>query len=72
MTILREGRVVLPAPEATLEVGDEVLAVATTPETEAELARVLGSGNGDDISDPSRAVSDESAAGDIPGSGGIL
>src|SRR6185312_12980451 len=27
VTILREGRVVLPAPEATLEAGDEVLAV---------------------------------------------
>ncbi len=32
----------LPAPEATLEAGDEILAVATTPEVEAELARVLG------------------------------
>src|SRR5438270_3223135 len=42
VTILRDGRVVLPAPEATLEAGDEVLAVATTPEVEAELARVLG------------------------------
>jgi trk system potassium uptake protein TrkA len=43
VAILREGRVLLPAPEGTLEVGDEVLAVATTPETETELARLLGS-----------------------------
>jgi trk system potassium uptake protein len=42
VAILREGRVVLPAPEGTLEVGDEVLAVATTPEVERELAALLG------------------------------
>src|SRR3954462_1523310 len=48
VAILREGRVVLPAPEGTLEVGDEVLAVATTPETEAQLARLLGSSPDDD------------------------
>ena len=59
VTILRDGRVVLPAPEATLEAGDEVLAVATTPEVEAELARVLGR-------DPTGGVSD------APGSGGTL
>ncbi len=41
VAILREGRVVLPAPEGTLEAGDEVLAVASTPEVEAELARLL-------------------------------
>jgi trk system potassium uptake protein TrkA len=43
VAILREGRVVLPAPEGTLEVGDEVLAVATTPDVEQELGRLLGS-----------------------------
>jgi len=59
VTILRDGRVVLPAPEATLEAGDEVLAVATTPEVEAELARVLGR-------DPTGGVSNS------PGSGGTL
>ncbi len=41
VAILRDGRVVLPAPEGTLEGGDEVLAVASTPEVEAELARLL-------------------------------
>ena len=44
VAILREGRVVLPVPEATLEGGDEILAVATTPQVELELAAVLGSG----------------------------
>ncbi len=72
VTILREGRVVLPAPEATLEGGDEILAVATTPEVEAELARVLGGGKGSTTSASSQAVTDGSAADDIPGSGGIL
>jgi trk system potassium uptake protein TrkA len=43
VAILREGRVVLPSPEGTLEVGDEVLAVATSTETEDQLARLLGS-----------------------------
>jgi trk system potassium uptake protein TrkA len=43
VAILREGRVILPSPEGTLEVGDEVLAVATSPETENELGRLLGS-----------------------------
>src|SRR3954471_19348507 len=42
VAILREGRVVLPAPEGTLEVGDEVRAVGTTPEVEQELAELLG------------------------------
>lgn len=41
VAILRDGRVVLPAPEGTLEAGDEVLAVAGTPEVEKELARLL-------------------------------
>jgi len=41
VAILREGRVVLPAPEGTLEGGDELLAVASTAEVEAELARLL-------------------------------
>jgi trk system potassium uptake protein TrkA len=42
VAILREGRVVVPTPDGTLEVGDEVLAVATTPDVEQELARLLG------------------------------
>jgi trk system potassium uptake protein len=42
VTILREGRVILPAPDSTLEAGDEVLAVATTPEVEGQLAALLG------------------------------
>ncbi len=41
VAILREGRVVLPVPEGTLEGGDELLAVASTAEVEAELARLL-------------------------------
>ncbi len=72
VTILRGGRVVLPAPEATLEGGDEILAVATTTEVEAELARVLGGGKGSTVSGSSQAMTDDSAAGDVPGSGGIL
>ncbi|MCW2546104.1 MAG: hypothetical protein JWN96_564 [Mycobacterium sp.] len=70
VAILREGRVVLPVPEATLEAGDEILAVATTPQVEIELASVLGSGP---IADSAATVVDgDSAAGDIPGSGGLL
>jgi trk system potassium uptake protein TrkA len=70
VTILRGGHVVLPSPEATLEAGDEVLAVATTPEVEAERADVLGGGQVRDSS-PNAAGSD-TAAGDIAGSGGVL
>jgi trk system potassium uptake protein TrkA len=70
VAILREGRVVLPVPEATLEGGDEILAVATTPQVEIELASVLGSGP---VADTGPSVVDgDSAAGDIPGSGGLL
>ncbi|MGF7236560.1 MAG: potassium channel family protein [Frankia sp.] len=46
VTILREGRVVLPSPDGTLEAGDEVLAVATSPETESQLAELLGGPSG--------------------------
>src|SRR4051795_1085209 len=42
VAILREGRVVLPTPEGTLEAGDEVLAVATTADVEGQLAALLG------------------------------
>ncbi len=69
VAILRQGRVVLPAPEATLEGGDEILAVATTPQVEVELARALGGGP---INESVTAVESTSAAGDVPGSGGIL
>ena len=69
VTILRDGHVVLPSPEGTLEAGDEVLAVATSPESEAELAHVLGSGL---IRQPSTAVDASTAAGAVPGSGGVL
>jgi trk system potassium uptake protein TrkA len=70
VAILREGRVVLPVPEATLEGGDEILAVATTPQVEIALASVLGSGP---IGNSAATVVDgDSAAGDIPGSGGLL
>jgi trk system potassium uptake protein len=42
VVILRDGRVVLPLPDATLENGDEVLAVATSSEAEEMLAVLLG------------------------------
>jgi trk system potassium uptake protein TrkA len=42
VVILREGRALVPSPDGTLEGGDEVLAVVTTPEAEDELAAVLG------------------------------
>ena len=42
VAILREGRVVLPTPDGTLEGGDEVLAVATTADVESQLAALLG------------------------------
>jgi trk system potassium uptake protein TrkA len=45
VVVLRDGRVVLPTPDNTLETGDEVLAVATTPEAESELAALLGAGS---------------------------
>jgi trk system potassium uptake protein TrkA len=44
VVVLRDGRVVLPTPDTTLEIGDEVLAVATTPQAESELAALLGAG----------------------------
>jgi trk system potassium uptake protein TrkA len=46
VTILREGRVVLPTSDGTLEAGDEVLAVATSPESEVQLAGLLGGNTG--------------------------
>ncbi|WP_101831612.1 potassium channel family protein [Frankia canadensis] len=42
VVILRDGRAVIPSPDAALESGDEVLAVATTSEAEEELAALLG------------------------------
>jgi trk system potassium uptake protein TrkA len=47
VAVLRDGRVVLPTPDTTLETGDEVLAVATTPQAESELAALLGAGPGE-------------------------
>jgi trk system potassium uptake protein TrkA len=41
VAILREGRVIVPTPDAALEGGDELLLVATT-EVEAELDELLG------------------------------
>jgi trk system potassium uptake protein TrkA len=47
VAILRDGRVVVPSPDAPFEAGDELLAVTTTPAVEIELQRVLaGSGSG--------------------------
>ncbi len=42
VVILRDGRAVIPSPDATLEHGDEVLAVATSSEAEEQLAALLG------------------------------
>ncbi|MCK9897271.1 TrkA family potassium uptake protein [Frankia sp. AgB32] len=42
VVILRDGRAVIPSPDATLERGDEVLAVATSSEAEEALALLLG------------------------------
>jgi trk system potassium uptake protein len=42
VAILREGRVLIPRPDGTLEAGDEILAVATTSEVEQQLASLLG------------------------------
>jgi trk/ktr system potassium uptake protein len=41
VVVLRDGRVVLPTGDNTLEPGDEVLAVATTPQAESDLAALL-------------------------------
>jgi trk system potassium uptake protein TrkA len=41
VAILREGRVIVPSPDISLEAGDEMLLVATT-EVEAELDVLLG------------------------------
>ncbi|TAL13676.1 MAG: TrkA family potassium uptake protein [Frankiales bacterium] len=41
VAILREGRVIVPTPDAALEGGDELLLVATT-EVEGELNQLLG------------------------------
>jgi trk system potassium uptake protein TrkA len=41
VTILREGRVIVPSPDISLEAGDELLLVATT-EVEGELDKLLG------------------------------
>ncbi|MBL7499347.1 TrkA family potassium uptake protein [Frankia sp. CNm7] len=42
VVILRGGQAVVPSPDSTLEPGDEVLAVAVTPDAETELAVILG------------------------------
>lgn len=42
VVILRDGRPVIPSPDATLEAGDEVLAVVTSTEAEDQLAVLLG------------------------------
>ncbi|MCU1591617.1 MAG: transport system NAD-binding component-like protein [Frankiales bacterium] len=41
VAILREGRVIVPSPDISLEAGDELLLVATT-EVEGELDQLLG------------------------------
>ncbi len=41
VAILREGRVIVPSPDISLEAGDELLLVATS-EVEGELDRLLG------------------------------
>ncbi len=43
VAVLRDGRVIVPTPDAALEGGDELLIVATT-EVEEELDALLGSG----------------------------
>ncbi|WP_313950078.1 TrkA C-terminal domain-containing protein, partial [Frankia casuarinae] len=42
VVILRDGRAVVPSPDATLEDGDEILAVTTNAEAEEKLAVLLG------------------------------
>ncbi|MCW2667620.1 MAG: transport system NAD-binding component-like protein [Frankiales bacterium] len=44
VAVLRDGRVIVPTPDAALEGGDELLIVATT-EVEEELDALLGSGH---------------------------
>jgi trk system potassium uptake protein TrkA len=44
VAVLRDGRVIVPTPDAALEGGDELLIVATT-EVEQELDALLGSGH---------------------------
>jgi Trk K+ transport system NAD-binding subunit len=41
VAVLRDGRLVLPTPDTALETGDEVLALATDPDTEAQLGQLL-------------------------------
>ena len=48
---------------------DEVLAVATTPESEIALAHALGTG---EIRESSTAADGATSAGTVPGSGGVL
>lgn len=65
VAILREGRVVLPAPDNTLEAGDEVLAVTTTADVEGQLATLLGGAS-------ASTIGPEGGAADllgVPGSG---
>ncbi|HMA47950.1 MAG TPA: TrkA family potassium uptake protein [Frankiaceae bacterium] len=59
VAILREGRVVLPVPDNTLEVGDEVLAV-TTADMEGQLATLLGGSS-------AATIGPEGGAGDLLG-----
>ncbi|HEX7353331.1 MAG TPA: TrkA family potassium uptake protein [Mycobacteriales bacterium] len=42
VAILRDGRVVVPTPDAPLEAGDELLAVTSSPAAETQLHRALG------------------------------
>lgn len=42
VAILRDGRVVLPAPDAPIEGGDELFFITTTLEVESELAALFG------------------------------
>ena len=42
VVILRDGRAVVPSPDATLEDGDEILAGSTNAEAEEKLAVLLG------------------------------
>jgi trk system potassium uptake protein TrkA len=42
VAVLREGRVVVPTPDMPLEAGDEIFAIVTGAEVEAQLGRVLG------------------------------
>ncbi len=42
VAVLRGGRVVVPTPDTPFEAGDEIFAVVTGAEVEAQLGRVLG------------------------------